>query len=260
MCSSDLRADQDPQAGCAHVAAPGAVRGLARAAREAHSYASNRLAFGAPILAFPAIAQVVARLRTEAAAARASTFALAALADRLAVAPNDHEHLAYRMLVNLNKYWTAHVGTTVVRDAIEVLGGNGAIKEFTVLPRLLRDSIVCEAWEGGHNLLCAQVLRDSQRLRLHEHLFTWLRETWGADAGLDAVEARWTRLLELPEARAAGAMRSVADALRPVVQAMALRADGLHVEAEHLLAQHDRARDPLEDATFDERVTMLIAS
>ena len=230
---------------------------MQRATREAASYAANRVAFGAPILAFPAVAQIIARLRTESAAARASTFALAALVDRLALAPDEGAHRAFRMLVNLNKYWTAHASTTAVRDAIEVLGGNGAIEEFTVLPRLLRDSIVCEAWEGGHNVLCAQVLRDSQRLRLHEPMFTWLRQTWGEDAGLDAVEARWLRLLDLPEARAAGAVRSVADALRPVVQAMALRADGLTTEAEHLLALHDRARDPLEDATFDVRVVRL---
>ena len=230
---------------------------MQRATREAASYAANRVAFGTPILAFPAVAQIIARLRTESAAARASTFALAALVDRLALAPDEGAHRAFRMLVNLNKYWTAHASTTAVRDAIEVLGGNGAIEEFTVLPRLLRDSIVCEAWEGGHNVLCAQVLRDSQRLRLHEPMFTWLRQTWGEDAGLDAVEARWLRLLDLPEARAAGAVRSVADALRPVVQAMALRADGLTTEAEHLRALHDRARDPLEDATFDVRVVRL---
>ncbi len=230
---------------------------MQRAYREAHSYAANRAAFGSPILAFPAVAQVVARLRTEASAARASTFALAALRDRLAVTPNERDHQAFRMLVNLNKYWTAHAGTTVVRDAIEVLGGNGTIEEFTVLPRLLRDSIVCEAWEGGHNVLCAQTLRDSQRLGLHEPMFTWLRQMWGEDAGLDAVEARWRRLLTLAPARAAAAVRSVADELRPVVQAMALRADGQLLEAEHLLALHDRTRDPLNDEAFDARVCLL---
>jgi acyl-CoA dehydrogenase len=230
---------------------------MQRALREARHYAHHRLAFGAPIVQFPAIAQIVARLHTEAAAARASTFLLAALADRLATAENARDHQALRMLVNLNKYWTAHAGTTVVRDAIEVLGGNGAIEEFTVLPRLLRDSIVCEAWEGGHNLLCAQVLRDSQRLRLHEPMFGWLRDTFGQDPALDAVEARWRRLLELPEARAAGAVRSVADALRPVVQALALRADGRTVEADHLRALHDPARDPLEDTSFDDRARQL---
>ena len=40
-------------------------------------------------------------------------------------------------------------------------GGNGTIEEFTALPRLLRDSVVCEAWEGGHGVLCAQDLGEA---------------------------------------------------------------------------------------------------
>ena len=60
----------------------------------------------------------------------------------------------------INKYWTAIAATATARDGIEVLGGNGTIEDFSVLPRLYRDAIVIESWEGTHNTLCAQVLRD----------------------------------------------------------------------------------------------------
>ena len=67
---------------------------------------------------------------------------------------------ARRIAVMINKYWTAIAATATARDGIEVLGGNGTIEDFSVLPRLYRDAIVVESWEGTHNTLCAQVLRD----------------------------------------------------------------------------------------------------
>ncbi len=59
----------------------------------------------------------------------------------------------YRFLVNANKLGTAINATEVIRTGIELLGGNGTIEDFSVLPRLLRDSIVYENWEGTHNVL-----------------------------------------------------------------------------------------------------------
>lgn len=234
---------------------------LQRAWREADAYARSRTAFGAPILGFPTVARVVARLRTEAYAARASSFLLADLADR------GERPEAWRLLVNLNKIWTATTCPAGMRDAIEVLGGNGAIEDFSVLPRLLRDSLVLEAWEGGHGVLCAQILKDCRRYKLHEPLFALLVELGGVDARLEAVRTRWERVLAMPPAEAAGRIRDVVEELRPVAQAMALRAEArtpgsdplLPVVAEHLLATTARGWDPLEDAGLDGRVARLTA-
>jgi hypothetical protein len=44
-----------------------------------------------------------------------------------------------------------------------VLGGNGIVEDFTVLPRLLRDAMIIETWEGPHNTLCLQICRDAAR-------------------------------------------------------------------------------------------------
>lgn len=41
-----------------------------------------------------------------------------------------------------------------------LLGGNGIEERFSPLPRLYRDSVINEIWEGPHNVLFTQALRD----------------------------------------------------------------------------------------------------
>jgi hypothetical protein len=173
------------------------------------------------------------------------------------------DQAAWRMLVNLNKLWTSYVGTSCVRDAIEVLGGNGAIEEFSVLPRLLRDSIVCEAWEGGHNVLCAQVLRDAKRFGFHEPMFALLDELGGGPE-LQAAKQRFLAVLDLPDPLAALHIRDAVELLRGPAQAAALRnidddLDGVRdVVIEHLLAIANPSHDPMTDSGFSERVQRLV--
>ncbi|MDP2315128.1 MAG: acyl-CoA dehydrogenase family protein [Pseudomonadota bacterium] len=236
---------------------------LQRAWREADGYARARTAFGSPILAFPSIARTVARLKVEAYAARSVSFLLAATIPATGAAPDP----AWRMLVNLNKIWTAQTCPAGMRDAIEVLGGNGAIEDFSVLPRLLRDSLVLEAWEGGHGVLCAQILRDARKLQLHEPMFAWLEALGGATPQLAEARARWARLLALPEASAAAHVRDLVEELRPIAQAAALAAEArtpgsdplLPVVIEHLLVTTRRGWDPLDDLALSERIAALVA-
>ncbi len=232
---------------------------MQRAWREASSYARHRLAFGQPIRDFPVIARILAGLQTEAHAARASTFWVADMADRAATGrAQEHEADAFRMLVNLNKMWTALACPAMIRRAIEVLGGNGAIEEFSVLPRLLRDSIVVEAWEGGHGVLCAQLLRDSQRLRLHEPMFALLESLPGGEFG--PIRARWETLVSRPEADAAWHLRDLVDEMRIEVQsALLLGEEGATAQTcgRHLRATERRGADPLADRGLAERVLAL---
>lgn len=241
---------------------------LQRATREALAYARHRTAFGRPILGFHTLARIVARLRTESYAARSVTFLLAQLADRMAVGQaSDRDAGAYRMLVNLNKFWTSIAATLSLRDAIEVFGGNGAIEEFSVLPRLLRDSIVCEAWEGGHNVLCAQALKDAQKFALHEPMFALLGELAGDDVPeLARAEARFRRLVALPPGEAAVHIRDLAEELRFAAQSAVLAAEARHPGSDPLLPTviaHHRivnasGYDPLDDTGLVDRVTTLV--
>lgn len=150
----------------------GNVGMMRRAYLEASTYAAIRHAFGRPIAEFPAVAQLLASIKVEWLAGLHSTWALTALdeaADRTGSgqAVDDPDDVRFhRFLVNANKLVVSQACTAAVRDAIEVLGGNGAIESFSVLPRLLRDSVVYEQWEGTHNVLAAQVARDMAKLDL----------------------------------------------------------------------------------------------
>ena len=208
------------------VVACGAMR---RAFIEAQTFARHRTAFGPPIIDYPLVARALARIKALCAAATASTFRILALSDRLAIDPGDNNEdlvAARRTLVNINKYWTAISCSLVVRDAIEIMGGNGTIEEFSVLPRLYRDAIVLESWEGTHNTLCAQVLRDFASRGLHRQLLEELHATAASlrhaslaphrerlSALLKEVTGRIDRLLSGHERYAALHIRQVVDRL-----------------------------------------------
>ncbi len=156
------------------VACAGIMR---RAYIEAASYACAREAFGQPIANYPLVQETVADMMSEYYAATASSFAVAHLLDLVETGAGDeYTALAYRMFVNINKYITSIRGSEVVHQSIEVLGGNGAIESFSILPRLYRDMVVLESWEGTHNVLCLQVLRDIMRYHVHEPFVAYIRQ------------------------------------------------------------------------------------
>ena len=141
----------------------------------ASTYAAHRTAFGQPIGAYPLVAETLAWIRADAVASMASTLLLAGIAERIDDATaTPREQAFFRIAVNLNKLQTSVLSHDAVNRGIEVLGGNGAIESFSVLPRLLRDNVVYENWEGSHNVLRAQVLRDCRRLGVHQGFYAEL--------------------------------------------------------------------------------------
>ena len=206
------------------IAACGVMR---RAFRVAHAYARHRRAFGAAIGEFPSTQETLARMKLRSMVSLASTFWILDLSDRLAGQsgqPDSELTHARRLAVMINKYRTAIACTATVRDAIEVLGGNGTIEDFSVLPRLYRDAIVLESWEGTHNTLCAQVLRDMASRGLHEAWLNTLSKCVDAldearlqsvqeqaRALLQDVKTRISSLLDAEPRRAAAHIRHVVD-------------------------------------------------
>ena len=178
---------------------------MRRAYLEASSFARHRQAFGRAVSSFPLLREQLARMKAEEYAALSSTMALAGLVARTEEGQADDIMAgAHRFLVNANKYVTSICATDVARRGIEVLGGNGTIEDFSPLPRLYRDAMVYESWEGTHNVLAAQVLRDCARFGVLDHTMTWVRGeleragTFGSDtatveAALGATASRlWT--------------------------------------------------------------------
>ena len=253
---------------------------MRRTCLEATSFARHRRAFGRAIGSFPAVREQLAVMKAEEQAALASTMALTALLAGLdggAAGPGDAE--VYRFLVNANKYRTSVGATDVVRRGIEVLGGNGTIEDFSPLPRLYRDAIVFESWEGTHNVLCAQVQRDCTRLGLLHWVLPWVRaelseagEGAGPDGravagALEDLAPRLQRSLADP-AHGAAHFRRQLDRLMRAVQAACLLAEAAVEEPgtgkaaaaslfvrRHLVPGHD----PEDDAGWADLVDATLA-
>lgn len=237
---------------------------MRRAVLEADAYARHRRAFGQAIIEFPAVRATLADMRAGWLGSLHLAFELTALEDRVdAGTAGEADRLLHRFLVNAAKYATSIRATEVVRAGIEVLGGNGTIEEFSVLPRLYRDAIVYESWEGTHNVLAAQVLTDLRRLPIIaavEDRATELvaRGPRGLDAALHDALTDARRAIDDP---AFGALhfRSVLDRLALVFQAGLVHPHHGAV-AEHLVRSRlDRGYLPERDPAFAGRVDAVLA-
>ncbi|MDQ3586078.1 MAG: acyl-CoA dehydrogenase family protein [Acidobacteriota bacterium] len=168
---------------------------LHRAFLEARNYARQREAFGHTIINYPLVQETLLRLLARLWRQRLLTFRLISLLDQHGLAPADEAQAMWqRFLINLAKYRTAATLTSSIREALLILGGNGIVEDFTVLPRLLRDAMIIETWEGTHNTLCLQIVRDASGSRLLER---WQAETSRAREGwphdfLAATRRRFT--------------------------------------------------------------------
>ncbi len=242
---------------------------MRRALIEARSFAHFREAFGVPIEEFPAVRRTLADMSAASAGALHLVFALTELEDRIdADVESDDDLLYHRFLVNAAKYLISRQATSVVRLGIEVLGGNGTIEDFSVLPRLYRDAIVYESWEGTHNVLAAQVLNDLHRLPILTTVATRLNATLD-DAPKSEVKASLHRRLDAAlenaqrclddAAYAAWHFRDVLDHLGVVAEAIYLCEAGEPLAADHLLLSFaSPGYDPENDDELADRVNALL--
>ncbi len=148
-----------------------AILGAAqRAYQIARSYAKYRIAFSQPIENYPLVQERLADIRAENTALLASALSTTKLQDEVDInaSADSRQLLILRMRANINKYYTATRSVEHIHHCIDVLAGNGAIETFSSLPRLLRDAIVYENWEGTHNTLRMQILRDIHRYDIGE--------------------------------------------------------------------------------------------
>jgi alkylation response protein AidB-like acyl-CoA dehydrogenase len=223
--------------------AVGSAALMHRAYLEAAGFARHRLAFDRPIGDFPLVRENLAIMKAEAYAALASTLELTAA-----------DVVWHRILVNANKFVTSLAATRVCRRGIETLGGNGTIEDFSPLPRLWRDAIVFESWEGTHNVLCAQVLRDLERLDAVDVALARVADVDTGDLG-----ERLRRSVDDP-AHGALHIRAQLDALVRAVQAGALRRLGEEAVAELHVRRHlTRGYDPERDPEYPELLDAVLA-
>ncbi|MEW5817512.1 MAG: acyl-CoA dehydrogenase family protein [Spirochaetota bacterium] len=148
---------------------------MLRAAREALLYSEFREVFGQKInrhpLAFNQLDDIVTAVRRTTAGAFSIYDLFLRLGKKLQPGlfsdePPELQKARFnlRELILLQKVFTSFEAVDTVRKAISILGGHGAIEDFSSLPRLFRDVVVNELWEGPRNVLLIQIYRDMQRV------------------------------------------------------------------------------------------------
>jgi alkylation response protein AidB-like acyl-CoA dehydrogenase len=148
---------------------------MLRASREANLYGDFRKAFGKKIKDYPLTARKLKRIENAAQRTTASAFKIYDLFLRLEKPLNPglksdqplekrKQLFNLRELVLLQKICSTDEGAEVLKEAISVFGGHGVMEEFSSLPRIFRDVVVNEQWEGPRNLLLTQIYRDISRV------------------------------------------------------------------------------------------------
>ena len=153
-----------------------AAASMTRAAREAKKYSEFRSAFGRPIGKFPMLARQISSIQNSAKRTTAGAFKLYSEFLKLeeglkgGVITGDSEKMKkqqfnVRQLIMLQKITASSDAVDVLRTALSVFGGHGVMEEFSSLPRLFRDAVINELWEGPRNVLLSQIHRDCQQAR-----------------------------------------------------------------------------------------------
>ena len=118
--------------------------GLAQGAIDlAVDYATRRHAFGKPLMAHQGMQFKLAEMEADVAAARALTFQAATAVDE------DDPRLT--KLAAMAKMKASDAAMRVTTEAVQVLGGNGYLKDFPA-ERMMRDAKVLQIYEGANEI------------------------------------------------------------------------------------------------------------
>ena len=242
-----------------------AVSGCARRAYvTAKTFAEHRRAFGQQIIRFPLVQASLARMHAASSAIRAGSLHLISLLDKVELGESNQQAQDFlRMAINLNKYRSSVLSSEVISQGIEILGGNGAIETFSILPRLFRDSVVFENWEGTHNVLLAQVQRDIRRYDISQAFFEatrrmlqGIREDGLSNPALEQlelIEGELEEVLGMDVLTGAIYFRQLMDRLTDLYYTACLASEGEWEKLE----KKDRTKLHLAKLFFNERVLKL---
>ena len=143
----------------------GSASFMMRAAREALLYAHFRDVFGRKINDFPMANAQIEEIVQTAKRATATIFKIYTqyLQTQQENSIDTKQGFTVRELILIQKIYSAKETVDTLRAAISIFGGHGAIEDFSSIPRLFRDSMVNELWEGPKNVLLSQIYRDLQK-------------------------------------------------------------------------------------------------
>lgn len=171
------------------------VAGMAqRALTVASEYAEHRVAFGQSLNQFANVQAELLFMQKRQSGLNANVFHVAALQDKFDLGEFNDDVLL-RVLVNMNKSFTAKCAVAQVRNCIDMLAGNGMVMDFSELPRFMCDALVCENWEGTHHILEAQILSDVLKHNADERVLKYLS---GLGADVTELSSLFSQLKSAP--------------------------------------------------------------
>ncbi|MFX1297787.1 MAG: acyl-CoA dehydrogenase family protein [Promethearchaeota archaeon] len=161
-----------------HVAF-GMAAGALRVAREAILYSQFRSAFGVPISSFPMMINQINELEHFSKRTIAGVFKvysefihfseelISGIRNLETIEDIEERKRRFRLmeLITLQKIIVADESPRMIRRAISFFGGHGIMEDFLSFPRLHRDSMIMELWEGPRNVLLTQIHRDFSRVK-----------------------------------------------------------------------------------------------
>ncbi len=141
-----------------------------RAYQYARDFALTREAFGNTVINYPLAQENLAHIKADMDVTLAGIFSLIALQDDIDTnVTTSADDIAFaRLMSNISKSVTSKRAVDNVHHAIDGIGGNAAIENTSSMPRLFRDVVILENWEGTHNTLYMQVLRDMAKYKHDE--------------------------------------------------------------------------------------------
>lgn len=192
----------------------GSVALAQRAIADALEFATQRVAFGKPILEHALLRRQFEDRAQQLREALALAWESVKLLDDVWQQPppyTDRYHL-FRLVAHLSKYWTAEFAVQTAKWAMEVHGGLGTLEEYRV-ERWLREAMILAIWEGTSHRQVLDGLEVMERKRAHYLLMEHLRGL-ASDAEIREHAERIDRHLALPsesrESAAEGVFRSLA--------------------------------------------------
>ncbi|MFQ6004173.1 MAG: isovaleryl-CoA dehydrogenase [Woeseia sp.] len=221
--------------------------GMRQAIAQISHHAGYRKAFGKKLDQQPLMQNVLTDLILEGEAAVALSMRTARALDNLS---QEHEMALFRLLAPIGKYWICKRAPAHAYEAMECIGGSGAIEE-SIMPRLYREAPINAIWEGSGNIQCLDIFRAIGR---QPETLDALIDELKAAAHLNEHYDRYLQLLERdivslpkgsespPEYRGRALIESLALAVQ---SSLLLRTDNQTVAEAFCLSRLASTRSPL---------------
>ncbi len=185
-----------------------------RALADAFTFASERRAFGKPIIEHPLLQNQVQERMATLQQAFALAWESVVFLDEVwrEQPPYSERYHLFRLITHLAKYWTAEFAVQTAKWAMEVYAGIGTLAEHRV-ERWLREAMILSIWEGTPHRQILDGLEVMERKGAHRMLFDYLKPFARAQ-DVNAIASHIETHLRLPmaqkEARAEDVFRTLA--------------------------------------------------